>query len=155
VADIRHRLGIPKAQAVATARQAQVVTVGSLVDLDRVIRRGLAPSLPPGSQVRLTLLPDDQPERIRWERSLSRYATACGCHVASVAFLIMMAALVAASVIGGTTVAVPNLPVPVSWALFGISSALLVKLIALFTAGRALNRLRSAIETAAGTASRA
>ncbi|MGH3480436.1 MAG: hypothetical protein ACRDQD_26830 [Nocardioidaceae bacterium] len=62
-----------------------------------------------------------------------------------------MAGLVAANVVGGFTVAVPHLPVPVSWVLFGISSVLLAKFITLYTARRALIRLGSAIAAAAST----
>ena len=137
-----------------TARTPHAVTVGSLVELHRVTRRGLAPSLPPGSQVRLTLLPDDQPERSSWERSLSRHATACGCELASVVLTLVMGALVAAHVVGGFTVALPGLPVAVSWALFGISSVLLAKLFALHAARRSLRRLDSTIAAAAEAARR-
>jgi hypothetical protein len=152
VADLQSRLGIRPAQVRPTARNAQVVTVGSLVELERITRRGLTPTLPRGSRVRLTLLRDDQPERSNWERSLSRYATACGCHVASIALLFVIVALVATRVAGGFTVAIPNLPVPVSWVLFGISAALLGKFITLYTARQSLRTLGSTIAAAANTA---
>jgi hypothetical protein len=60
-----------------------------------------------------------------------------------------MAALVGANVFGGLTVAVPNLPVWASWVLFGTSSVLLAKLLALYAARRSLRKLGATIATAA------
>ena len=68
-----------------STRNTHVVVVNDLVGLDRVIRHGLAPSVPTGSYVRLALLPDVNQSAEDWERSLSRYAGACGCQAAAVA----------------------------------------------------------------------
>jgi hypothetical protein len=132
-----------------TAPAARVVVVGSLSELDSITRRGLLPSLPAGSRIRLTLVPDDRPERIRWEHSLTRHASACGCELAAVVLTLVLAALVVAHIVGGTTVGLPGLPVVVSWAMLGIASVFLVKLAVSYAARRSLEQLRLKIAAAA------
>jgi hypothetical protein len=135
-----------------STRSAQVVVVSDLAGLDRIVRRGPAPSVPAGSYVRLALLPDVQPERKDWERSLSRYARACGCQAAAVALAVTMGALAAAYSLGGVTLAVPGLPLAASWVLIGVACMLLTKLIVLYIARRSLERLGSLITAAAAAA---
>ena len=141
--------GGDKKVSLLTTRATRVVVVGSLAELDSITRRGLLPSLPAGSQIRLKLIPDDQPERTRWERAVSRHASACGCELGAVVLTLVLGALVVARVVGGTTVGLPGLPVVVSWAMLAVASALLVKLAVSYAARRSLEQLRPKIAAAA------
>jgi hypothetical protein len=135
-----------------TARRSHVVVVGSLAALDKIISRGFAPSLPPGSQVKLTVLPEDQPQRRSWERSLSRYASACGCQPAAAAVAFVIGALVAAYVALGVTLTLPGLPVYASWTLACVVCVVVGKIVALYIARQSLKRLGSMITAAANAA---
>lgn len=125
--------------------------MNDLVGLDRIVRRGLAPSVPAGSHVRLALLPDLQPERKTWERSLSHHAGACGCEAAAAALALVIGALVAADVVLGITLTAPGLPVWAAWGLTCVVSVVAAKGVALYIARRSLKRLGSMITAAATT----
>jgi hypothetical protein len=125
--------------------------VGSLAALEAITNRGVAPSLPPGSQVKLTLLPEDEPQRRSWERSLSRHASACGCQPTAAALLVLLGALIAADVLFGLTLAVPMLPVYASWILTCVAGILLAKLVSVYATRRLLKRVGARV-TAAATA---
>jgi hypothetical protein len=135
-----------------STRSTQVVVVNDLADLDRIIRRGPAPSVPTGSKVRLALLPDGQPERKAWERSLSRYAGACGCQAAAFALMVVLGALIAAHFALGVTPTAAGLPVAAFWVLTCVVSVVLAKLVVLVVARRSLRRLGSVITAAANRA---
>lgn len=132
-----------------TARHSHVVVVGSLAALDEITNRGVAPSLPPGSQVKLTLLPEERPERRSWERSISRYGSACGCQPGAAALVLVIGALIAADVLLGLTLKLPELPVYASWILICVAAVVLAKLGTLCIARRSLKRVGARITAAA------
>ncbi len=55
------------------------VAVEDLAQLDRIVRRGVVPTVPRGARVSLDLLPSTVAERPRWERAVGRWERACGC----------------------------------------------------------------------------
>ena len=119
----------------------QVVEVADLAALRNLTSAGLGPSVPRGGQVHLTLLDKADPRRGRAETELSRHGQVCGCDVAAVAVLVVLAALAAGQFIFDIQVALPGIPMYVTWIVITLAIATLAKVSVLYHSKRQMARL--------------
>jgi hypothetical protein len=125
------------------------VAVEDLAQLDRIVRRGVVPTVPRGARVSLDLLPSTVAERPRWERAVGRWGRACGCETGTVALLATFVVLSLLHFAGGVDLVSGGLPLIVWWLLLGIGASVAVKTVVLVLARARLSRLRSRVAASA------